>query len=85
MKPFSTSHYSILLKFGTKITLILTKIQVKELELYDQRGPRSRNPKEPKNNARPTVGKKKQPAVASECRLSAVPWERYHSLHYVCS
>ena len=39
------SRESLAMAFGTKITLILTKIQVKELELYDQQGPRSKNPK----------------------------------------
>ena len=34
-----------MLKLGTKITLIQTKIQAKKLESYDQRVPRYRDPK----------------------------------------
>ncbi len=44
----TSSHFPILPKLGTKITLIQTKNQAKKLESYDQRVPRSRDPKKPK-------------------------------------
>ena len=44
----TSSRFPILPKLGTKITLIQTKIQAKELESYDQRVPRYRDSKKPK-------------------------------------